>query len=194
MRIGVDLDGVLRDILTPLCNLWERKTGISKTAADIVSWDLHQYMELDKAEMTADEFYKWWFSSHFIYGAAKPIPGSQEAIATLAEKHELIVVSNQPTLIAKRWSGGFLITYFPGRFSEVRFVSDKASVRVDALVDDGIHNLAGHPARHPVLFDQPWNRDESQWPGYRPTGWGIPAYRARGWDDVVNYFCGRQWK
>jgi 5'(3')-deoxyribonucleotidase len=183
MKIGIDLDGVLRDIHTPLCDIWYRNTGIRKSPTDLVGWNCHQYLEVEKAGMTAEEFYQWWFNSNYIYALATVIPNSQDAIAQLAEKHDLILVSSQPTPNARLWAIKFVDRYFLGMFKAMYFGSDKSLVYLDAMVDDAVHNLKPNVARHRVLFDQPWNQDAPR-----------SIYRARDWRSVLDYFLGRRWE
>ena len=182
MIIGIDMDGVLRDICTPLCDVWHKKTGILKTPADLVGWDCHEYLEVEKAGMTAEEFYDWWFNSNHIYALASVIPGSQESVVRLAKKHDLILVSDQSTPNARIWSLRFADRYFLGMFKAMYFGSDKSLVYLDAMIDDAVHNLKPNVARHRVLFDRPWNQDAPD-----------DIYRAKDWQDVLDYFFGRSW-
>lgn len=181
MRIGIDLDGVLRDIHTSLCDVWNWKTGIRKTPADFVGWGVHEYLEVEKAGMTTEEFYHWWFNNDYVYLLATVIPGSQEGVKQLASKWDLVLVSSQPTAIARQRSIAFVDAHFPKMFKAIYFGSDKSWVRLDAMIDDAVHNLKPNVARHRVLFDQPWNQDAPS-----------DIYRARNWQEVVDYFFGRR--
>jgi len=183
MKIGIDLDGVLRDIVTPLCRLWKSKTGISKTPDDILGWGIHLYLEIEKAAMSPNDFYQWWFNYRLVYTLARTIPGSQDAVARLATDHKLILVSSQPTPNAKLWSLSFVYTHFPDKFDAIFFGGDKSLVYLDAMIDDGIHNLEPNVARHRILFDQPWNQDAPS-----------DIYRAKGWQGVLDYIYGRRWE
>lgn len=132
--------------------------------------------------MTAEEFYEWWFNSNHIYALASVIPKSQDAVAQLAKGHQLILVSSQPTPSARLWALKFVDRYFLGMFKAMYFGNDKSLVYLDAMIDDAVHNLKPNAARFRVLFDQPWNQDAPS-----------DVYRAKGWQDVLDYFFGRNW-
>jgi len=179
MKIGIDLDGVLRDIITPLCNAWMWKTGIVKTPADVLGWGIHLYLEIEKAAMSPNDFYEWWFNNEHVYASATVIPGSQNATTQLAVDHRLLLVSSQPTATARLCSIKFVDYHFPGKFDAIFFGGDKSLVYLDAMVDDGIHNLEPNVARHRILFDQPWNQNAPS-----------DIYRAKGWQGVLDYIYG----
>jgi len=182
MIVGLDLDGVLRNLHASLCKRWYAKTGINKIPTDILGWDTHKYLEIERAGMTAEEFYQWWFNNDDIYRLALPIRGSKNGVAQLAKKFELILVSDQTTATAMLRSIEFVDHCYPKMFKTIHFGSDKSLIYLGAMIDDGLHNLALNVARHRVLFAQPWNQQ------------GVPSdiHRARGWQGVLDYFFGKE--
>jgi len=113
------------------------------------------------------------------YTTASIIPGSQDAVAKLALDHELLLVAARLTPSDRVWSMSFVDSHFPDKFGAMFFGNDKSLVYLDAMIDDGIHNLKPNVARHRILFGQPWNQN-------------APAelYRVKSWPEILYYFNG----
>jgi len=153
--------------------------GIYVRPSELVDWEVHKFMHLDNVGWTKEQFYDWWFNNYMIYALATVMPGSYDALRKLADaEYRLILVTSQPTPMTRRMALDFVDRCFPGMFEGVYFGPDKSVINLDALIDDGPHNLnlSGiFPCK--ILFDQPWNR--------RFQG---NVYRAHGWVDVLKYF------
>ena len=65
MIIGVDIDGVIRDIHTPTLEWWESQTGIKKTIEDIKGWNIAMWLDVDPD--AHDWFYKEWFTKRSVF-------------------------------------------------------------------------------------------------------------------------------
>jgi 5'(3')-deoxyribonucleotidase len=157
MIIGIDCDGVLRNIHAPLLKHWAEKTGIQVQYLEIQDWGIHSFMRIEEAGMSAPEFYDWWFNNYAIYAEALPISGSTEYVRKLSRLHTLILVSSQPTALMKSMTLDFVETYYRDCFSGIYFGGDKSLIMLNTMIEDSPRNLEQMSVKHKILFWQPWN-------------------------------------
>lgn len=158
MKTGIDIDGVLRDTHAGLFSAWLARTGILKTHEDITDWQIHKFMDIEKAGMTQQEFYEWWFNHHGIAVYSPPMPGSQEAIANLCNDNDLFIVSNQPTLVTRQATLTWLHHNFSGvEWAGIFFSGHKDVINLDVMIDDYHKNLDASTTKYKILFSRPWN-------------------------------------
>ena len=170
MRIGIDCDGVLRDLIT--CITDTVKVTHPQHADKILeptSWDWDQWLPF----WTNDETEKYVFEDNFLdfFGVeANPIKSSVEDWSKLVKwakenNHELILVSAQrphcedpTTEWLQRW--GF-------EFDEMYYTKHKWSIDVDVLIDDSPEKLdifADRSVNHgkAICYKQTWNQDSQK--------------------------------
>lgn len=158
MIIGIDIDGVIRDIHTPTLAWWKNKTGVEKTIEDIKGWNIAMWLGADPD--AHEQFYREWFSSRSIFLWSDPIPGAIEGLRKLSDKNEIFLITSQhgtTKLMTVKWVMDHIATDV---YDAIVLVSDKSLIKTDVMIDDALHNLLGHPAEIKLLYDQPWNRHE----------------------------------
>ena len=165
MRIGIDCDGVLRDLIT--CITDTVKVTHPQHADKILeptSWDWDQWLPF----WTNDETEKYVFEDNYLdfFGVeASPIKSSVEDWPKLVQwakenDHKLILVSAQrehckepTTEWLQRW--GFM-------FDEMHYTKHKWSIDVDVLIDDSPEKLDDFDKKSinggtPICMKQSWN-------------------------------------
>lgn len=172
MIIGIDVDCVLRDIIPPTLEWWERMTGIKKCREDIDEWEFHKCLNVELAKVLPSEFYRMWFGRSRVWQGALSVLGAIDVVTELHELNEIVIVTYQPTYLQKIWTVEWLDKYFQGMYESLVFTKRKSLVRTDVLIDDGPHNFEGFTGKA-ILFSQPWNQNDD-----RHT-------RIHGWDDPV---------
>jgi len=166
MRIGVDVDGVLRDFIPHLINnIKENHPEYADKILIPTSWDWEQWLPF----WSEDESEKYIFEDNFLdfFGPeCPPIKSSFEDWPKLRawaveNNHKLILVSAQrkhciePTEAwLQRW--GFV------GFDEIHFTNKKHLVDVDVLIDDSPAKLFTFRKKSvnngsPICFKQTWN-------------------------------------
>lgn len=172
MIIGVDIDGVVRDIHTPTLRWWNLITGKNLTLEDIQGWNIAEYLGVPKTGH--DVFYSYWFSQRNIFKYAKAIDMSRVGLSQLSGKFDVLLVTSQRGQ-AKIWTLEWIEqNVWEGTYSGIVFAHDKSLIKTDILIDDGPHNFDNYTGRA-ILFDQPWNRDEKRYE------------RAKGWGEALDY-------
>ncbi|MDE2021886.1 MAG: hypothetical protein KGI71_03150 [Patescibacteria group bacterium] len=191
MKIGIDFDDVLLDCNTSLALFHNARYGTSYERKDIGSWFLERTWGCTQEEAVA-RVKEWYQSPEHVNST--PVPGSLEAIATLADSHELHVITSRPSYV-KDLTHAWLEQHFSKRFSGLHFTShfepgagSKAevcrSLGISLLVEDSLihaHDVAasGVPV---LLFDCPWNQES--------VSHGIT--RIFTWEDVLNFVASAQ--
>lgn len=143
--IGLDYDGTLIDIHTVWAREYAMASGhVGFSPTSILSWDYSKYI----LPGWGDRYTA--LRTPGLYLLARPVPGAVNAVRELARQgHTLVCVTHdtQPYLKVKRAQ---LARFFP----DVRLLvlaQEKSCVRLDILVDDGLHNKPTN------LVPQPWN-------------------------------------
>jgi len=161
MRIGLDLDGVVYDVMTPWLKRYNERYGDNMTRSDITDFDF----EGVDFKCTKEEFMSFLYDGR-MHLDAKPIAGAVEAITMMADAgHTIVFITStkRPAIWAK---AARLMTDFFDTPYEIHFTSEKEHVMVDVFVDDHIGNLErvwrynakrGKVGPDLFLFDQPWN-------------------------------------
>ena len=167
MRIGIDCDGVLRDLITCITDtVKETHPQHADKILEPTSWDWDQWLQF----WTNDETEKYVFEDNYLdyFGpVCPPIESSFEdwnkiRAWAIENGHELILVSAQrphceepTTEWLQRW--GFV-------FDEVHYTKHKWSIDVDVLIDDSpekLEQFADRSVNHgkAICYKQTWNTE-----------------------------------
>lgn len=176
MKIGIDCDSVLNDLDVAWAKWIGEVRGSPFTVADMTHWNVHETSGLG---LRVYDFLK----IAGMFENLNPRDGAVAGVTRLWEAgHSLYVVTNVigHDYVEKQ---RFLRRHFP-MLSEKNIVATthKHLLKLDALIDDGIHNHEGFEGLR-VLFDRPWNRETPQ--NAPALGRILPYERADGWGDVV---------
>jgi 5'(3')-deoxyribonucleotidase len=168
--IGIDVDGVLLDIVMPWLFQYELVSGHVLENDDIRSWDLSNWIRSD----WNPRFYD--LRTPDLYSIALPVAGSVLAVEELARQgHTLVAITHDgPEFVAAKRAR--LARYFPA-IQHIVFAKDKECVRVDVLIDDAPHNV--NRAHGAILLDAPWNRNAHIAPH---------VLRVADWSDIPHRF------
>jgi 5'(3')-deoxyribonucleotidase len=171
-RIAIDMDNVMADLTQHLLDIYEQEYGQVIAPESI--------RDVPEGEALPDGVaLKLLYSPGFFRGIPV-MPGSQEVIRALMEKHEVFVVSAAtefPLSLAEKqaWLG----EHFPFiSWKNIVFCGSKTIVEADYMIDDHEKNLAPFKAKGtPLLFTAPHN--------FSLTGYK----RLDNWERVAEYFA-----
>ena len=166
MRIGIDVDGVLRDFTGNLTNhIKENHPEHSDKILEPHSWVWNEWLPF----WTDDETEKYVFEDNFIdlFGIdCPPIQSSVEDWPKLKrwaedEGHELVLVSaqrEQTKELTDLW-----LEHYGFDFKEKHYTHQKWSVDVDVLIDDSPEKLDIFKNRsvaygNSICYRQSWNQ------------------------------------
>lgn len=159
MIIRVDVDGVLRDIITPTLKIYRQFYNESKIIkpGHIKEFNLNRYLpEVNNWE----NFFVAFGNEIFLKGL--PYPGATSFMKKLNKHFDIAIVSHQfrgVEMYTTSW-----LQYYQIPYNHIVFTKDKEIINSDILIDDAIHNL--EKAKIPICIKRPWNQD---WTGKRYT-------------------------
>lgn len=188
MKIGIDLDGVVVDIMSPFI---EYHNGKYKSEFTYESVTDHSFWIPWKLSREEGNRRLLEFMDECEFSVVKPQDGAIEAIRKLAEEHELVVVTSRPETYSKK-TLDWIEHHLPGVFKKVNFTYQTPFVEgvvrkslicksegVDVLIEDYPTNVLGCAGvcKKVLMFNQPWNQSVKELPGN--------VERVKNWSDVL---------
>ena len=188
MLIGVDLDDVLADFITPLIKFHNQTYGTKLTKDEFNSYDFWEVWGGTREE-AIQKVYN--FHNTPFFTNIKPTPSSIEAIDTLKKDNELVIITSRQNSVIKP-TREWVNQHFPNCFSEIYFTNHYSltgqqikksticsTLSVGILVEDSLVYALDclSKEREVILIDQPWNQQE-----ILPKG----ISRVKSWEEVVN--------
>jgi uncharacterized HAD superfamily protein len=178
-RIGVDIDGVVRNLYHPLCDVFKQyfKSVEFDPIEKWTNYKIWNHFRNKKTGKVVDE--KWfkdiWFRRHadYIYFRASfCYPYATEVLKKQRDKgHKIIFITAQPS----RYTMGLTLNFMSKwriPFDEIHFTDyeSKYNVDCDIYVEDSPYQIqrigAGKTTSHVWIYDQPWNKIIIN-PGYK---------------------------
>ena len=171
MRVGLDIDGVLRDLVGAIKKLWER---LGRSYSEVVEWRLEKAFGENVWEIIATEPYAW----DVFYRLAAPYEGAVDFFRRLKESCDVVLISwqNEVTGLATM---AWLKKH--GMEAPTFFTRLKERIYCDIYLDDGppfVRRLL-EAGRHVVVMDRPWNR-------------GLSAERVFSYDEFLARYVERR--
>ena len=162
--IAIDVDGVLRDNLGIMVDLYNKNFDDNKSVDDITEFKTE--LSFPKiAEQTGITSSKWFFQDHAkeIFSEAPGFPEIKNDIDELRKLGEVIIVTYQKTTMNKiqtlEWLEKNGIEY-----DGICFLRDKSKLKAKEnerliFVDDNDWNFCGNQANIGILINAPYNKN-----------------------------------
>lgn len=138
MVIKIDMDGVIRDILTPICSIYNDLCKDNVVPQDIDVYNVNKFfVKMNDMFLLdpADYFFNYKAEDVFLK-MARPYDGVRDAILKLQNNgFKVVIVTWQETLKNKYLALEFLDKYnIP--YDDICFTRDKYMVQGNVLIDD----------------------------------------------------------
>lgn len=189
MKIGVDLDAVVADMMSPLIDFHNKKYGTSFKISDHVTFSIEKIWKCTEEEAIKRCFE--FFQSDFL-NQIKPVSGAIEGINFLSSRHKLHIITSRPHLLNKH-TGSWIKEYFPKKFKSINHsnqFSKKGSIKrkksdickelkVDLMIEDHLefaYDCASLNIKI-LLMNMPWNQTKK-----------LPKniVRVYSWKEIIN--------
>lgn len=169
LRIGVDLDGVLVNLLEVWLDRYNVDFNDHLSSEDITSWDIRKFIKPKARNIMFD-----YLNDPTLYDNAGVISHQAKSILQKwkEEKHEIFIITscgNRPNMIKAKLE--WLEERYP--FLDKRnfvFVDNKSVAKVDIMIDDHASNLKAmmktNPDMYPFLFQAPHNKGLAEKHGF----------------------------
>jgi len=183
MIFGVDIDGVIRDMVSSAISVYNKEFGENLKPED---WKLYnpdlQFPKIKEIKgYSAD---KWFFEENgtALFRDSKPIGNPSDSINRLRKFGKVVIISYQKSYQNKMDTLQWLCDN--GIESDgICFVDDKSIVRVNYLIDDNPEYLFRSNCEHAILISAPYNIEyEFDSVGFRKT-----EDRFDSFDEFVKY-------
>jgi len=150
MKIAVDIDGVILDIIVEYCEIYNRRYGTNYKKSDVTKWDFFADWNMDE-ETGFKIFYEIYEDSQNIPFIGEGAPGIMKK---LNERYDLDIVSDSHDIMAGiQYTELILLHHKP--------YDIKLKQNYDLYVDDNpnlVEPIKMMKNRTLLLFDQPWNQ------------------------------------
>ncbi len=185
LTIGIDLDDVLLDFNTSLCEYHNSTYGTSYKLSDIVNYHFEHVWNIP-ADIVIDRIAD--FYQHELHWNSNPIPDAISSIKKLlSQNHRLVIVTAKPDTLKdkthewlqKHYGDAFHSVHFVGSYHSningkkrtKREVCDELGVHI--FIEDSMENAMNiaSDGRQVFLLDKPWNQGELSGNIKRVKGW-----------------------
>ncbi len=191
MLIGIDIDDVMADFISPLIEFHNRRYGTSLKADDFHSYRFSEVWGGTDEEGIRKVFE---FCNSRYFAGIKPADGAVEAIGKLSKKFDLVSLTSRPVELEPK-TLEWLEKYFPGIFADKIYFAHNSYVNfgnrkkksefcrdlnITFLIEDSLEYAreCSEIGTRIYLLDKPWNR----------TGELEGVIRVKSWDEIIGYF------
>lgn len=164
LNIGIDVDGVLRDIMTPIINHYNKTYQQKIKIHDITNWNFDQFFP----HMPDVYKYAFYENARSTFVDSQPYDGAVNFMKKIHQKYQVWIITHQykgNEILTLEWLNKHDIP-----FHSIAFTPSKSDVGCHVLIDDAPHNLerfTNSSNRHAICFRQPWN---AEWTGKYVNG------------------------
>jgi 5'(3')-deoxyribonucleotidase len=180
-RVGIDVDGVLGDLLTPMFGPLNEMFGLQVTLDVMKEWDFDHLIPEGRLQEFWDAVGAPGFQDRM-----HPYPGAVEGIQLLKEVADVYIVTAYLTN-GKQWvyeRDAWIFKTFGIERHKMVHTKAKYTFFGRMLVDDKPSNIDGHAQEHPtavpVIWDRPYNQVFDWHPDVVPR-----LVRTSSWDEVA---------
>ena len=180
-RVGVDVDGVLADILEPCFKVASEMMGSEITMDHMVAWDLDHLLPPDRIE-------EFWLriGEPGLCRGLKPYPGAVEGLAALREVADVYIVTAY-LHDAVQWvheRDKWIQEHFGIPSKKMVHTKAKYTFSGKALIDDKPQNIQEWGDEHgtgiPILWSMPYN-EKAQF----TASLDYKVVRTNSWENIV---------
>lgn len=176
--IGIDVDGVLADQVSPLLPIIQAEHGISLTYSEVTQWDL---------PIQNTNIAKLIESKHSDEDYVRSLPvhhGASAVVKALFKRHRIVIITSRAEA-SDNWTRAWLkANKIP--FDEYINTREKHNTnrKLAVLIDDYLKNVSQflrNTDGKVILFNQPWNKARSELQSFIDEG---RLFVAEDWTEV----------
>ncbi len=170
MRIAIDVDGILRDFVGKLEQVFDREYDCNGRREPITKYGIHEFFSVDN-DYGKFDIYDFAFKENAreIFLRAKPYPGAMRFMDKLFKDHTVIIATAQSNTNLIMYTTEWLDLHSIPYHEFYATLNGNKSIDADMLLDDYTKNLVDfehgtifefdRPVRQPICMDRPWNQD-----------------------------------
>lgn len=138
VTVLIDIDDTIAGLCDAWCDWLNKKYGTTTTPEDITEWKIEKFYPT----LTADQVFSPFHDEDF-WNSVKPKDNAVEYVEKLInDGFDVYLCTSTNYLFIKQKFESVIKRYFPFiKWEKVIVSYNKAMIRADFLVDDGVHNL-----------------------------------------------------
>jgi hypothetical protein len=156
IRVGLDIDGCVRDPYTKLIEVYRREFNGAHWCNPVEEWDEYN---IKKQFSIGDDIYKFWFHDHVeeIYTESLPYSDYYIISSLIARGCDVVILTDQPNKQTIEFTAQWINKYLG--YSEIHFTPDKHLVPCDIYLDDAPHHIMKmvDSGKNIYVQNRPWN-------------------------------------
>jgi 5'(3')-deoxyribonucleotidase len=158
MKIALDVDSVLADVIVTWLDVYREFSGHSLMKTEVNTWNFWRNLDLTRKQFE-DIFTESWCRWEQIPPTENNLAGT---VKHLRQLHTVDIVTGRTLNTVpdvKKWLSWQNIAY--EQFVRVPAYTLKSNLEYDVFIDDSPYNVMGaaFKNRYSILYDQPWNQD-----------------------------------
>lgn len=165
MVFKIDVDGVIRDIIPTMCEIYNSEFHENISPEDIVDYDVNLNFQRVKEVygISPREYFFVYHSDKVFEYDSQPFNGVKEAIDALRTLgHKVVIVTWQFDLSNKIHTLRFLNVHGI-KYDDICFTRDKWMIKGDYLIDDNPEFITDKRDKSKkIIVDTPYNRNISK--------------------------------
>lgn len=188
LTIAIDVDGVLRDNLGEMVDLYNKEFKDNKKVEDITEFktEISFPRIFEESGITSSQ---WFFQDHSkeLFVDAKPFANAANDIKRLQKYGKVIIVTCQKSYLNKHQT----LEWLEKNGIEpdgVCFLRDKTQLHADIFIDDNDWNFIGCNCTEGILISAPYNKKVDIVELLKKSNCNS-IERHESFHDYVDYFC-----
>lgn len=162
MIIKIDVDGVIRDIITAMCDIYNERFNCDLNPTDVTDYDINlNFPKIYRQTGKQPTEYFFKDNAELIFNTvSRPFDGVKEAIDSLRNNgHKVVIVTWQFNLENIKHTLEFLDRYSI-QYDDICFTHDKWMIKGDYLIDDNpAFIMDKRDSSKKIVIDTPYNRN-----------------------------------
>lgn len=186
MRILIDMDSILADLLDPWLSTWNKEhSGQGLTVADVHSFDLHKCLSYPHENSLS--IYEIITRPGF-FEKLQPLPGAIASVEKLMLNNECYIASTADTSHSYMEKIKWLKKYLPAFTKKQIFLTGaKHMIQADVLIDDSPANATAYrnawPDSQILTIKYPYNAECKAY-DLKANNW---KYTEAAWETILDY-------
>lgn len=152
MKIMVDIDETLNDLIETILPIYNTKYQDNVTINDITEYNIHKFLKPECSDIFKE------FMTDSLIENLQVNRGAVEALTELSKDNDIYFLTSahpKSVLPKHKW----LQKHFPFYHSDRLIIChDKGMVKGDIIIDDCVDYLKNSSCLIKILFRKPWNR------------------------------------
>lgn len=161
MIIKIDVDGVIRDMFTVMCKIYNEDFKENITVDDIFDYDVDKvFIKVKEAWGISAAEYFFKMHSRELFLLSKPYDNVKMAISKLKNAGHKIVIATWQFTLSNKLNTLYFLSLNDIPYDDICFTRDKWLIKSDWIIDDNPEFICNEKEKaKKILVNMPYNKD-----------------------------------